>query len=118
MATRHNLQITFGSNLRLARENAGLTQEELAARAKLKSKSYVGMLERGERSPSFDVLIRLLDILAVPPDTLFVDGGNADSSLPRIAIAIRRIEARGNGELVRRLAEFLEACAKMKETSQ
>ena len=48
----------LGAELRKARLTAGLTQEELAARAKL-SREYVSHLERGVKSPTVAVLLRL-----------------------------------------------------------
>lgn len=48
----------LGTKLRQAREAAGLTQEQLAAKAGL-SREYVSHLERDEHSPTLDVLIRV-----------------------------------------------------------
>jgi transcriptional regulator with XRE-family HTH domain len=48
----------LGAELRKAREAAGLTQEQLAAKAHL-SREYVSHLERDEYSPTLDVLLRL-----------------------------------------------------------
>lgn len=44
--------------MRKRREAAGLTQEEVAARARL-SREYVSHLEREEYSPTVEVLLRL-----------------------------------------------------------
>jgi transcriptional regulator with XRE-family HTH domain len=54
----------LGEELRRAREEAGLTQEDLAFEAKL-SRPYVSMLERGLKSPTLDVLFRLCDAMGV-----------------------------------------------------
>jgi transcriptional regulator with XRE-family HTH domain len=48
----------FGRVVRRRRRAAGLTQEALAHGAKL-SRNYVGMLERGERTPTL-IALRLL----------------------------------------------------------
>jgi transcriptional regulator with XRE-family HTH domain len=48
----------LGTELRKAREAAGLTQEALAAKAGI-SREYVSHLEREEYSPTVEVLIRL-----------------------------------------------------------
>jgi transcriptional regulator with XRE-family HTH domain len=48
----------LGAELRKARLSAGLTQESLAAKARL-SREYVNMLERDKKSPTVSVLIRL-----------------------------------------------------------
>jgi transcriptional regulator with XRE-family HTH domain len=48
----------LGKELRLARKKAGLTQEELAARASI-TREYVSMLENDRKSPTFDLLSRV-----------------------------------------------------------
>ena len=48
----------LGEELRKAREKAGLTQEELAAKADV-SRNYVSLLEHDAKSPTVQVLIRL-----------------------------------------------------------
>jgi transcriptional regulator with XRE-family HTH domain len=48
----------FGDNLRHARKDAGLSQEEAGIRASL-HRTEVGLLERGERIPRIDTAIKL-----------------------------------------------------------
>lgn len=53
-----------------ARMAAGLTQEELAAKANL-SREFVGYVERGKNEPTVKVFIRLCRAMGVyPPDLL------------------------------------------------
>lgn len=59
----------FGDNLVRCRKRAGLTQEELGRRASL-DRTQVGILERGERLPRIDTLMRLAGALEVSPDRL------------------------------------------------
>ena len=54
----------FAEVLRQLRQQAELTQEELAARAGL-HRTYVGALERGERQPTILTATRLADILGI-----------------------------------------------------
>lgn len=49
------LTTLFGSVIRLRREAAGLSQEELGERTAL-SRNYIGMVERGETNPTLRVL--------------------------------------------------------------
>ena len=55
---RRTAEIIFGEHLRELRVSAGLSQEALAEKAKL-HRNYVGHLERGEKTASLDVLLRL-----------------------------------------------------------
>lgn len=48
----------LGQELRKARQAAGMTQEEVAAKAKV-TREYVSHLERGAYSPTVDVLMRV-----------------------------------------------------------
>jgi len=48
----------IGAELKKIRVQAGMTQEELAARAKV-TREYVSHLERGIYKPTVEVLIRL-----------------------------------------------------------
>lgn len=54
----------FGRNLAYCRRRAKLSQEELAVRASL-HRTAVGMLERGERLPRIDTLVKLAGSLEV-----------------------------------------------------
>src|SRR5947208_7394356 len=50
--------MSLGAQLRQARLQAGLTQEELSFRAAV-DRSYVSQLERDLKSPTVDMLLRL-----------------------------------------------------------
>ncbi len=54
----------LGEEIRKARLEAGLTQEELAFEAGL-SRQYVSLLELNQKSPTVDVLIRLCKAMGV-----------------------------------------------------
>jgi transcriptional regulator with XRE-family HTH domain len=58
-----------GDELRRARRNAGLTQEQLAAKADI-SREYVSQLERDRQSPTVDTLLRVCRILGVSPSQI------------------------------------------------
>jgi transcriptional regulator with XRE-family HTH domain len=53
-----------GEELRKAREAAGMTQEELSSKARV-DRSYISQLERGLKSPTLDMLLRLCMALGV-----------------------------------------------------
>jgi transcriptional regulator with XRE-family HTH domain len=67
-----NLAKRFGENLRRARKDADLSQEEVGIRASL-HRTEVGLLERGERIPRIDTLAKLAGAVGVSPASL-VDG--------------------------------------------
>ncbi len=59
----------FGENLRRARKQAGISQEETAVRATL-HRTEIGLLERGERLARIDTAIKLAGALGVAPADL------------------------------------------------
>lgn len=62
--------MVLADELRKSRLAAGLTQEELAAKARL-SREYVNYLERGKREPTVGVFIRLCKAMKIhAPDVL------------------------------------------------
>jgi transcriptional regulator with XRE-family HTH domain len=56
--TRRTAESIFGEHLRNLRGSAGLSQEALAEIAGL-HRNYIGHIERGEKTASLDVLVRL-----------------------------------------------------------
>lgn len=63
MNSREELK-KLGGNIRHLRETKGLTQEDFAKQCHL-SKNYIGMLERGERNPSYLTLTQISSLLKV-----------------------------------------------------
>ncbi|SFA94735.1 Helix-turn-helix [Rhizobium sp. NFR07] len=64
-----DLKEVMARNLRRARHDKKLTQEELADRAGL-SMRYVGSIERGDVSASVTVLGQIADALGIEPGEL------------------------------------------------
>ncbi|VTT97972.1 xre family transcriptional regulator : Uncharacterized protein OS=Pseudomonas aeruginosa 148 GN=L999_07555 PE=4 SV=1: HTH_31 [Gemmataceae bacterium] len=56
--------MSLGAELRRARTDAGLTQEEVARAAKL-DRAYISLLENDRKSPTVDTLVRLCRALGV-----------------------------------------------------
>lgn len=54
----------LGDELRNARTDAGMTQEELSFAAEI-DRTYVSMLENNKKSPTVDVLMRICDSLGI-----------------------------------------------------
>lgn len=59
----------LGQIIREKRESKGLTQIEVAEKAQL-NRNYIGMVERGERNPSYLSLIKIAKGLAMTVDQL------------------------------------------------
>ena len=57
--------LAFGKVLRTVRREVGLTQEQLALAADI-DRTFVSLIERGERQPTVRVLFRLATALHVP----------------------------------------------------
>jgi len=55
----------YGEALKKARARVGISQEELADRADVHA-SYVSQLERGIKSPTLGVMLRLAGALGLP----------------------------------------------------
>lgn len=62
----------FGENLVREREAAGLSQEEVGIRAAV-HRTEVSQLERAQRTPRIDTLVKLAGALGVEPSVL-LDG--------------------------------------------
>ena len=73
---KHDVLKVFGERVREIRSQKGLSQEELARRAKI-DRTYIGGIERGERNAGIKNVHRIADALGVPTLELFRErGGN------------------------------------------
>lgn len=106
-----DLQNLFGRELRAARSARGLTQAQLAERID-RSLDMVGRLERGEISPSFETIERLIQVLDMPAATLF---GGADAletprsgRLAELVRTARQLDEDALGLAIRLLAAIPE----------
>ena len=72
-------QYALGKRIREERIHMGLTQEELAEQINV-STTYIGFIERGERSVTLDKLCKLANCLHVSIDYLLLDSIPAEES--------------------------------------
>jgi transcriptional regulator with XRE-family HTH domain len=63
------IAVAFGNNVRSHREGTKLSQEALAWAAGL-HRTEIGLLERGERLPRIDTLVKVAAGLGVRPEAL------------------------------------------------
>jgi DNA-binding XRE family transcriptional regulator len=80
------MQILFGENLRLARLKAGMTQQELAAKANIRQ-AHVSQIEGGKLNPMLMTMVALaeavgkdLRTLLRPPTPPKANQGSGDSN--------------------------------------
>lgn len=66
-----NISKAVGSTIRDLRKSQGLSQEKLAEKAGL-HRTYIGALERGEKSPTVDTLVKIVLALNVSLNDFFV----------------------------------------------
>lgn len=71
----------LGRRIRNRRRRLGLTQEELGERAGLHY-SYVGQVERGDKTPSLRALNKLATALGMPLEALLEEGPSYEAGKP------------------------------------
>jgi len=62
----------IGNWIRKARMEKHMTQEELAKEID-RSTAYIGMLERGKRTPSLETFLDVIEVLGVSADAILCD---------------------------------------------
>ncbi len=65
-------KLTMGDRIRSSRKRIGLTQEALAEKLDI-TLYYMGEIERGVKTPSLDLFIKLVETLDVSADYLLRD---------------------------------------------
>ena len=65
-------QKAIGKRIKSAREKKGLTQEQLAEQVNL-SPMHIRVIERGNKLPRLETLIKIANVLDVSADTLLQD---------------------------------------------
>ena len=77
-----NVRDIVARNVRLARQEAGLSQEDLAEAAGI-DLSYEGRIERGTANPSVEVIAKLARVLKVRPGSLLEAGPGGRATGPK-----------------------------------
>ena len=70
---------SIGSRIRYFRTQHNISQEAMAEKCQL-SRSHYGYIERGEKAPSLESLIRIANVLEIPSDELLVDNLTCSTS--------------------------------------
>jgi len=108
---------TLAGYLRAAREEAGISQRQLASRVGIHH-SYLARLENGENdSPSAELLQRIADVLEISStDLLTFIGVKSPEGLPELAPYLRA-KYHLDEAAVRELAEHMRLLAQDHETN-
>ena len=69
---KEKLAIKFGQVLRMHREKAKLSQEELASDIGM-DRTYISLLERGKRTPTISTVFQLSTKLNIKPSNLVAE---------------------------------------------
>ncbi len=69
MDMKKSLNVEIGNRIRISRECAGLTQEELAEEIN-RSTQFISTIERGVAGASLETIISICDVLSVSSDWL------------------------------------------------
>ncbi|MCL2349841.1 MAG: helix-turn-helix domain-containing protein [Defluviitaleaceae bacterium] len=72
----------FGQNLRTARKEMGHTMEAFAKGIGVTT-AYIGLIERGERTPSFQTLIKICEFVGQDIGLMLVAKEGADAPAPK-----------------------------------
>ncbi|NPV93468.1 MAG: helix-turn-helix transcriptional regulator [Firmicutes bacterium] len=85
----------LGTRIREERKRAHLTQEQLAEKVGC-NESYIGQVERGEKNPSLEVVVRIANALNVTVDYLLasnVKASKADGLIDELTALVRGRDA-------------------------
>jgi transcriptional regulator with XRE-family HTH domain len=106
---RKDIQAKFGNNLRKYRNMSGKSQEDLALAADL-NPIYVGTLERGEKCPSIETLLKLSAVMQIYPAHLLEFDEDSDD---KEAYSIIKYALKGVPDVHKlKLARVFETLAK------
>ena len=81
------IQNLVGINIRYYRRLKNLTQEELAEKVDVSS-PYIGYLERGQKSPSLELLNRIACALNIEPALLLSSQNDEDTELKQLMLLL------------------------------
>jgi len=103
---------TFGSRLRALRKNKGLSQKEFGKIFNL-SESTIGMYERNERKPDFEILDKFASFFGTTTDYLI---GRTDNSLIVNEEKEISLSEKDEKDIAKRMAKIKEDLKNAKDT--
>lgn len=67
---KSNVNIAFGKRVAELRKNAGYSQEQFAFKCGV-DRTYIGVVERGEKSPTLNTIDKIASALGISKSELF-----------------------------------------------
>lgn len=107
MREKKAINIQIGTNIQVARESAGYTQEKLSELAGL-TPNHLSAIERGASGASLEVLAQLCTLLNVSADFLFFGQQDADAETLVLSRKISAISPERKGPVKKAIAALLE----------
>ena len=65
-----DINIAFGKRVAELRKNAGYSQEQFAFKRDV-DRTYIGTIERGEKSPTLNTIVKIANALGITKSELF-----------------------------------------------
>lgn len=104
---RSSLSSHFGARLRKLRTERGLSQATLAERIGI-SANHLGIIERGESSPTLETVEAIADALMVDPALLVTTEACADPWFASASLVLAAVQPRHHDLVSKLLAAFVE----------
>ena len=99
----------IGNRLLAARKKAGLTQAELAERARLADRTYAD-IERGEANMRVETLLRICRVLKITPDmVLTYDEPSSEEDLESLFLELKERSQSEQATASRLLSVYLKS---------
>jgi HTH-type transcriptional repressor of puuD len=107
MPPRSRLHLVFGDAVKKWRQQRGLSQERLAELVGLSS-SFIGMLERGEKTTTLEVVEKLSDALSIEVRDFFSASEEDPASHRRLLLMVAEILNRAPEDELEFFTRFCE----------
>lgn len=107
MREKKAINIQIGTNIQIARENAGYTQEQLSELVGL-TPNHLSAIERGVSGASLEVLEKLCLLLNVSADYLIFGRSHTDDEALMLARQISNMDPKRKEQVKKAISALLE----------
>lgn len=99
---------TIGGLLREKRDATNMSQKELSKAVGL-SRSYISLIEQGERIPTYNTAIKMAECLNLKLEELFQDPNGDGNQDTRLEFLLAKLLRSGDKEKLKELILFVES---------